>query len=70
MGFFNICTGGEERTLHNADAHIRRRLRAIVLKHWQRKRTMAKRLIKLGVRPKTAWRACNDTSQEDHVSAV
>jgi group II intron reverse transcriptase/maturase len=56
IGFFKICTKEEERTLHATDAHIRRRLRAIVLKHWKRKRTMAKRLIKLGVKPKTAWR--------------
>ena len=55
VGAFRICTGGVERTLSNADAHIRRRLRAIKLKQWKRKRTMAKRLIKLGVRPTTAW---------------
>ena len=42
--------------VHNADAHIRRRLRAIVLKHWKRKRTIARRLIRLGVKPRTAWR--------------
>ena len=34
--------------LHRADAHIRRRLRAIQLKHWKRKRTKAKRLLGLG----------------------
>jgi group II intron reverse transcriptase/maturase len=56
IGFFKICTDGEERTLHAADAHIRRRLRVIVLKHWKSKRTMAMRLIKLGVKPMTAWR--------------
>lgn len=56
VGAFRICTEGEERTLHNTDAHIRRRLRAIKLKQWKRRRTMAKRLIKLGVRAKTAWR--------------
>ncbi len=42
--------------MRHADAHIRRRLRAIVLKHWKRKRTIARRLIRLGVKPKTAWR--------------
>jgi hypothetical protein len=31
-------------------------LRAIQLKHWKRKRTIARKLIGLGVRPKTAWR--------------
>lgn len=55
-GFFGICTPGTIRSLRWADAHIRRRLRAIVLKHWKRKRTIAKRLINLGVSRKTAWR--------------
>jgi len=54
--FFKVCTESCVRTLQTLDAHIRRRLRAIVLRHWKRKRTMAKRLIKLGVKPKTAWR--------------
>ena len=44
------------RSIQKVDAHIRRRLRAIVLKHWKSKRTTARRLIRLGVRPKTAWR--------------
>ena len=56
IGFFGICTAQEERTLTNLDAHIRRRLRAIQLKHWKRKRTIARKLIVLGIRPKTAWR--------------
>ncbi|MFI5300981.1 MAG: group II intron reverse transcriptase/maturase [Polyangiales bacterium] len=56
VAFFDICTSGVERALHNRDAHIRRRLRAMQLKDWKRKPTMARRLIKLGVTPKTAWR--------------
>jgi group II intron reverse transcriptase/maturase len=56
LGHFRVCTRGIERVVGNADAHIRRRLRALVLKHWKRKRTIARRLIRLGVRPKTAWR--------------
>ena len=55
-GFFGICSPGIGKVLRNADAHIRRRLRGIVLKHWKRKRTIAKRLIELGVARKTAWR--------------
>jgi group II intron reverse transcriptase/maturase len=54
-GFFRICTSGIERVVSNTDAHIRRRLRAIVLRHWKTKRTTARRLIRLGVKPKTAW---------------
>lgn len=57
MGFFKICTSAVVRTLQGLDAHIRRRLRAIVLRHWKRRRTMVKRLIKLKVRPRTAWRS-------------
>lgn len=56
LGHFRICTQGVERDVHNADARIRRRLRAIVLKHWKRKRTIARRLIRLGVKSRTAWR--------------
>jgi RNA-directed DNA polymerase len=55
IGFIRICTKQEVRTLRFLSAHIRRRLRAIVLRQWKRKRTIARRLVKLGVRPKTAW---------------
>ena len=56
FGFFQICTNQEERTFATVDAHIRRRLRAIQLKHWKRKRTIARKLVQLGVKRKTAWR--------------
>jgi group II intron reverse transcriptase/maturase len=55
IGFFWIVTDVEERTLHGFEAHIRRRLRAIVLKHWKRKRTICRRLVKLGARKGTAF---------------
>lgn len=55
-GFFGICTAGIERDLGWADAHIRRRLRAMVLKHWRTKPTIARRLIGLGVPRRMAWR--------------
>ena len=55
VGFFWICSSAEERTFHNLDAHIRRRLRALQLRQWKRKRFIVRRLIKLGARPKTAW---------------
>lgn len=58
FGFFGICDGPvTERTLRLLDAHIRRRLRAIQLRHWKRKCTMARKLIRLGVKSKTAWRS-------------
>ena len=43
--------------MRRLDAHIRRRLRAIVLHHWKRQRTIARRLVALGVKPQSAWRA-------------
>jgi RNA-directed DNA polymerase len=56
LGFFGICTEGIERTLSYLDAHIRRRLRAIQVRHWKTKRTMARKLLALGVSVKLAWR--------------
>ncbi len=53
--FFGIVAACEEYTLRALDAHIRRRLRAIVLKHWKRPRTIARNLIKLGVKRRSAW---------------
>jgi hypothetical protein len=60
MGHFRICTSGIARVLQWVDAHIRRRLRAIVLKHWKQKLTIAKRLISLGVSRKVAWQRVYD----------
>jgi group II intron reverse transcriptase/maturase len=56
LGYFGICTAGAERDLQIADAHIRRRMRAIQLAHWKRKRTIATKLTKLGVSKRAAWR--------------
>lgn len=55
-GHFGVCTSAIAGVLEKTDAHIRRRLRAIVLKHWKRRRTIVRRLIRLGVKPATAWR--------------
>ena len=54
--YFRVCTESSVHTLRVLSAHLRRRLRAIILRQWKRKRTIARRLIKLGVRPRTAWR--------------
>jgi group II intron reverse transcriptase/maturase len=56
IGFFWICTEAAAQMLGALDAHIRRRLRALLLRQWKRKRTIARRLIQLGVKPKTAWK--------------
>jgi len=55
-GFFGIASATETQMMRTLDAHIRRRLRAIILRHWKRKRTIARRLIKLGVKRQSAWR--------------
>ena len=55
-GFFGIASVCEMQMMRQLDAHIRRRLRAIILRHWKRKRTIARRLIKLGVKRQSAWR--------------
>jgi group II intron reverse transcriptase/maturase len=57
FGFFGVCSSETLRFLATTDAHIRRRLRAIQLAHWKRKRTIARKLIKLGVRRQAAWRS-------------
>jgi RNA-directed DNA polymerase len=56
--FFGIATTNDEvmQVMRKIDGHVRRRLRAILLRHWKRKRSIARRLIRLGVKPQTAWR--------------
>ena len=60
LQFFRICTGVAVRTLSALDKHIRRRLRAIQLRHWKSKRTIARKLIGLGIRSRKAWRSVYD----------
>jgi group II intron reverse transcriptase/maturase len=55
IGFFAIVSPTERTTLHELDGHLRRRLRALVLKQWKRKRTIVRRLIRLGARPKRTY---------------
>jgi RNA-directed DNA polymerase len=55
--FFGIASAEEQQEMRRIDAHIRRRLRAIVLHHWRRQRTIARRLVALGVKPQSAWHA-------------
>ncbi len=59
FGFFSVCTG-ETRTMQGLDAHIRRRLRAIQLKHWKKGPTIVRNLIAMGIRSKTAWATVYD----------
>jgi RNA-directed DNA polymerase len=54
--FFGIASPTEQFTLRALDAHIRRRLRAILLHHWRRRPTIVRNLIALGVKRQPAWR--------------
>lgn len=56
FGHFRVCTPGISYVIHKVDAHIRRRLRALILKQWKSKLTIARRLIQRGGKPKTVWR--------------
>lgn len=56
INFFGICTDPAMAAFYRLDWHIRRRLRAVQLRHWKRKRTIAKMLIQLGIFPSRAWR--------------
>jgi RNA-directed DNA polymerase len=53
--FFRAAGPGEQFVLRALDAHIRRRLRAILLRHWRRRPTIVRNLIALGVQPRAAW---------------
>ncbi len=55
-GFFGIASQSEMQAMRKLDGHIRRRLRAIQLRHWKRKRTIARKLIALGVKRDNVWR--------------
>ena len=72
--FFGISSASEEFTLRALDAHIRRRLRAILLHHWKRPRTIARKLVALGVERAAARRGVYGGSKSlwalSHTSAV
>lgn len=70
FGFFGIACF----PAGSLDAHIRRRLRAILLKQWKRNRSRAHKLIQLGVSRRKAWRSVYKGRQSiwalSHNSAV
>jgi RNA-directed DNA polymerase len=49
LGYFGICDEKQHAHLGRIDAHIRRRMRALVLRHWKRKRLIVRHLMHLGV---------------------
>ena len=57
VNFFGYsCTEEVIQNLQTLDAHIRRRLRALLLRQWKRKRSIVRRLARLGVTVRTAQR--------------
>jgi len=75
MNFFGrSCTEDMNHTIGMLDGHVRRRLRVLVLKHWKRKRTIARRLVRLGIQARTAWRVVYEGRQSlwalSHCNAV
>ena len=47
FGYFGICSLEARRSLLKLDGRLRRRLRAIQLKHWKRKRTIMRKLNRM-----------------------
>ena len=47
FGFFGICTTVARNRLKELDGRARRRVRAIVLRHWKRKRTIVRKLNRM-----------------------
>ena len=57
MNFFgSSLTVDVNHKLKMLDGHIRRRLRVVLLKQWKRRRSIARRLTRIGVQGRTAWR--------------
>jgi len=49
LGYFAICDEKQHAHLGRIDSHLRRRLRALLLKQWKRKRHIVNQLSQLGV---------------------
>lgn len=56
FGYFRLVSTGASRQLNTFDAHIRRRLRAIIVKQKKRPRFLYRHLIERGVKPRSAAR--------------
>lgn len=54
IGYFRLCTEDQLRPLHKFDAHIRRRIRAIIIRQKKRPRHLYRHLIACGVSPRSA----------------
>jgi RNA-directed DNA polymerase len=54
LGYFGVCDPKQLPTLGREDAHLRRRLRALQLKQWKKKRLILSHLVRLGAPPMKA----------------
>ena len=57
MGHFRLCTREVVETLHYFDGHVRRRIRAIIVKQKKRKRHLYRHLCRHGAGSGSAWSA-------------
>lgn len=57
IGYFRLCSKAVRRTLHYFDGHIRRRLRAIIVRQKKRPRHLFNHLVKRGVSRGSARRS-------------
>ena len=55
IGYFRLCTGTHSFSGH--DAHIRRRLRAILVRHKKRPRHLYRHLLRRGISRGMAWKS-------------
>jgi RNA-directed DNA polymerase len=54
IGFFGIVSPSEEYMLERRDAHVRRRLRALQIRQWGKRRHIARQLQRLGTAKRVA----------------
>lgn len=55
IGFFVIATEAAAKSIQRVESHARRRLRAIYVKQWKRRRTMTRKLIASGLKAKRVY---------------
>jgi len=55
IGFFVIVTKAAEKSIQKVESHARRRLRAIYVKQWKRRRTMIQKLVASGQNTKRIY---------------
>jgi group II intron reverse transcriptase/maturase len=60
MGYFRICTEGSQSLFKRFDAHIRRRIRALIVRQRKRPRHLYRHLVQRGVSVRSASAAAYD----------